>query len=67
MKMLGFKVLFPLLLHQEGWNRQTTGCTRDRDVPGDDCEELLAVDSVHGEEGVESVRRNTVGEVEVLP
>ena len=39
----------------------------ERERPGDDCGELLAVDSVHGEEGVESVRRDTVGQVEVLP
>ena len=34
--------------------------------PGDDCGELLTVYSVHGEEGVQSVRRDTVGQVEVL-
>ena len=38
----------------------------ESDRPGYDCSELLTVNSVHGEEGVQSVRRNTVGQVEVL-
>ena len=54
-------------IRKVGIDRLQAALVTERDVPGDDCEELLAVDSVHGEEGVESVRGNTVGEVEVLP